>query len=211
MPNYSELLLQNRVWAASMIAEDPQFFSRLAQLQTPEYLWIGCSDSRVPANQITGTMPGEVFVHRNVANLVVATDFNLLAVLQYSVEVLKVKHIILCGHYGCGGVRAAMRNDNLGIVSQWLCGIKDVYHRHAEELSSIADESAREDRLVELNVMSQVENLAKTTVIQEAWSRGEQPELHGWVYGLKDGRIRELISADAKASFHPIYELSAQA
>ena len=163
------------------VDDDPNYFSRLSNLQTPEFLWIGCSDSRVPANEITGTEPGEIFVQRNIANMVIHTDLNLLSVLQYAVEVLEVKHIIVCGHYGCGGVKAAMGNHSLGIINKWLRNIKDVYRIHQDELEAITDEGDRVNRLVELNVQEQVMNLAKTSIIQSAWKHKKQPDIHGWV------------------------------
>jgi len=170
MKSYEKLLLENKAWAAEKITDDPQFFDRLAHLQTPEFLWIGCSDSRVPANEITGTQPGEIFVHRNVANMVVHTDLNLLTVLDYAVNHLKVKHVIVCGHYGCGGVKASMTKHNFGIINKWLRNIKDVYRFHREEVDAIQDEEARADRMVELNVQEQVMNLAKTSIVQKAWA-----------------------------------------
>lgn len=167
MRNYDRLLLENKAWAAEKLQDNPEYFSRLAHLQTPEFLWIGCSDSRVPANEITGTHPGEIFVHRNIANMVVHTDLNMLSVLQYAVEVLKVKHVIVCGHYGCGGVKAAMGNHSYGIINKWLRNIKDVYRFHREEIEGL-DEDAKVDKLIELNVKEQVLNLAKTSIIQHS-------------------------------------------
>jgi carbonic anhydrase len=168
MRNYDRLLLENKAWAAEKLQDDPEYFSRLAHLQTPEFLWIGCSDSRVPANEITGTHPGEIFVHRNIANMVVHTDLNMLSVLQYAVDVLKVKHVIVCGHYGCGGVKAAMGNHSYGIINKWLRNIKDVYRFHREEIDGL-DENAKVNKLIELNVKEQVLNLAKTSIIQHSW------------------------------------------
>ncbi len=182
----------NRAWAEKMEAQEPGFFDNLARLQAPEYLWIGCSDSRVPANQITGLAPGEVFVHRNVANVVVHTDLNCLAVIQFAVDVLKVKHIIVCGHYGCGGVRAALFGDRLGLIDNWLRHIQDVRDKHAALLGAIADLEARSDKLCELNVIEQVVNVARTTIVRDAWERGQQLAVHGWIYGLADGRLRDL-------------------
>ena len=194
MNPYDKLLLENKAWAQEMVEDDPDYFNRLAQLQTPEFLWIGCSDSRVPANQITGTKPGEIFVHRNIANLVIHTDVNLLSVLDYAVNHLKVKHVIVCGHYGCGGVKAAMSNHDYNhLLNMWLRNIKDVYRYYEEELTAIADEEARTDRLVELNVQEQVLKLAKTSIIQRAWKNRDAPTLHGWVYGLKDGLLKSLL------------------
>lgn len=206
MKAYEKLLLENKAWAQEKVGDDPDYFNRLAHLQTPEFLWIGCSDSRVPANEITGTQPGEIFVHRNVANMVVHTDLNLLTVLDYAVNHLKVKHVIVCGHYGCGGVKASMTRHNFGIINKWLRNIKDVYRFHREELDSIADEETRADRLVELNVMEQVMNLAKTSIIQKAWEHEQRPHLHGWVYGLKDGLINPIFEMNAKTHIDPLYE-----
>lgn len=206
MNSYEKLLLENKAWASEKMEEDPQYFERLAHLQTPEFLWIGCSDSRVPANEITGTKPGEIFVHRNVANMVVNTDLNLLSVLQYAVEVLKVKHIIVCGHYGCGGVKAAMNNHNYGIINKWLRNIKDVYRFHREEVDSIKDEDVRTNRMVELNVQEQVMNLAKTSIIQKAWKHEQLPHIHGWVYDLHDGIIKPIFEMKAGTHIDPIYE-----
>lgn len=206
MKVYEKLLKENKLWAADRVKNDPDYFSRLAHLQTPEFLWIGCSDSRVPANEITGTQPGEIFVHRNVANMVVHTDLNLLTVLDYAVNHLKVRHVIVCGHYGCGGVKASMTNHNFGIINKWLRNIKDVYRFHREELDNISDEDARADRLVELNVQEQVMNLAKTSIIQKAWEHEQRPHLHGWVYGLKDGLINPIFEMNAKTHIDPLYE-----
>ncbi|MDT3737365.1 MAG: carbonate dehydratase [Denitratisoma sp.] len=191
MNTLKHLFENNRAWAERISAEDPAFFDKLSHLQSPEYLWIGCSDSRVPANQITGLAPGEVFVHRNVANVVVHTDLNCLSVMQFAVDVLKVKHIIVCGHYGCGGVRAALFGDRLGLIDNWLRHIQDVRDRHAGLLSRLADEAAA-DRLCELNVIEQVANVAQTTIVRDAWERGQQLAVHGWIYGLSDGRLRDL-------------------
>ncbi|MFT3825883.1 MAG: carbonic anhydrase [Chitinophagaceae bacterium] len=207
--SYEKLLLENKAWAQEMVGNDPDFFNRLAKLQTPEFLWIGCSDSRVPANQITGTQPGEIFVHRNVANLVVNTDVNLLSVLDYAVNHLKVKHVIVCGHYGCGGVKAATTNGDFKLVlNMWLRNIKDVMRLHKEELNSISDEDKRVDRLVELNVKEQVMNLAKTSIIQRAWKEDRRPDLHGWVYGLADGLINPVFEMSAGTHIDDIYEFN---
>ena len=206
MSPYEKLLLMNKGWAKEMIDEDPDYFNRLAHLQTPEFLWIGCSDSRVPANEITGTQPGEIFVHRNVANMVVHTDLNMLSVLEYAVVHLKVKHIIVCGHYGCGGVKAAMTNHNFGIINKWLRNIKDVYRFHRDELSAIPDEEDRSNRLTELNVVEQVMNLAKTSIIQKAWKYEQRPHLHGWVYGLKDGIIKSVYEMPACTHIDELFE-----
>jgi carbonic anhydrase len=184
------LLENNRVWSERLRAEDPQFFSRLAAQQTPDYLWIGCSDSRVPANEITGLAPGEVFVHRNVANLVVHSDLNCLSVMQFAVDVLKVRHIIVVGHYGCGGVRAAIEEQRHGLIDNWLRHILDVRNKHRAVLAATAPE-LRLDRLCELNVIEQMANVCQTTLVQDAWERGQQLSVHGWVYGLQDGLLRE--------------------
>lgn len=208
MKTYEQLLLKNRAWAAEQISKDPEYFSRLSNLQTPEFLWIGCSDSRVPANQITNTAPGEIFVHRNIANLVVHTDLNVLSVLQYAVDVLKVKHIIVCGHYGCGGIKASMTQKDLGLINKWLRNIKDVYRFHEKELNAIADLDARAARLTELNVEEQVMNLAKTAIVQNAWKQHQRPVLHGWVYGLKDGILHNLKRIEPNTPLDPIYQFN---
>ena len=186
------LFENNRAWAEHMLEHDPAFFERLSHQQSPEYLWIGCSDSRVPANEIIGLLPGEVFVHRNVANIVVHTDLNCLSVIQYAVEVLEVKHIIVCGHYGCGGVKAALQNHELGLIDNWLRNIKDIYQRHEGELDQLPNEVERADRLCELNVIEQVYNVANTTIVQKAWTQGQQLAIHGWIYGLKNGLLKDL-------------------
>ncbi len=188
----TSFLAQNRTWSEAMRAGDPEFFSRLVVQQAPESLWIGCSDSRVPANEILGMAPGELFVHRNVANVVVHTDLNCLSVLQYAVDVLKVKHILVVGHYGCGGVRAAMQNLKLGLINNWLRHVQDVQQKHDAQLSPIDDEDARVDRLCELNVVEQVVNVCQTTVVEGAWERGQDLTVHGWIYRLSDGIIRDL-------------------
>jgi carbonic anhydrase len=207
METYEKLLLENKAWASEKTNDDPEYFNRLAHIQTPEFLWIGCSDSRVPANEITGTQPGEIFVHRNIANMVVNTDVNLLSVLDYAVNHLKVKHVIVCGHYGCGGVKAAAtQNDFKPVLNMWLRNIKDVYRLHREELNKIKDEEQRSDRLVELNVAEQVNNLAKTSIIQRAWKQKNAPDLHGWVYGLKDGIIKPVFEMKAGTHIDPVYE-----
>lgn len=207
MFSYEKLLLENKAWATEKVTQDPLFFKRLADLQTPEFLWIGCSDSRVPANEITGTQPGEIFVHRNVANLVVNTDVNLLSVLDYAVNHLKVKHVIVCGHYGCGGVKAAStKSDFKAVLNMWLRNIKDVIRLHKNELDAIQNENARVDRLVELNVQEQVYNLAKTSIIQRAWKEEQRPDLHGWVYGLKDGLIKPVFEMKAGSHIDDLYE-----
>lgn len=186
------LLEQNRRWSEHQKYIDPEFFQRLSLQQTPEYLWIGCSDSRVPANQVVGLDPGELFVHRNIANVVLHTDFNCLSVLQFAVDVLKVRHVIVCGHYGCGGVKAALGNTEFGLVDNWLRHIKDVYYQHQDEVNAIKSEEARIDRLCELNVMEQVNNLAKTKIVQHAWDRGQELAIHGLIYSIKDGLLQEL-------------------
>jgi carbonic anhydrase len=187
-----ELLENNRQWARAAVAEDPEYFSRLAHQQSPQYLWIGCSDSRVPANQIIGLAPGEVFVHRNIANVVVHTDLNCLSVIQFAVDILKVRHIILCGHYGCSGVHAAMTKHRIGLSDNWLRHVQDVAAKHGGELEKVADEERRHRRLCELNAREQVENIAQCTAVQEAWERGQPLEVHGWIYDLKDGLIHDL-------------------
>lgn len=189
--SYKRLLKGNEDWSKMKLSADPDYFKNLSKLQKPEFLWIGCSDSRVPANEITGTTAGEIFVHRNVANLVVHTDLNFLSVLQYAVEVLRVKHIIVCGHYGCGGVLAAMTNESAGMVNKWLRNIKEVYVKHQAELDAIENMVKREDRLVELNVIAQVRNLSMTSIVQRAW-KNRALQIHGWVYGLDSGKIQDL-------------------
>lgn len=206
MTPYDRLLLENKAWSKEMHQEDPEFFKRLAALQKPEFLWIGCSDSRVPADKITGTQPGEIFVHRNIANLVVHTDLNLLSVLQYAVEVLQVKHIIVCGHYGCGGIKAAMTHHSFGIINKWLKNIKDVYRFNRDEIEAIGDEEERTNLLVELNVKEQVMNLAKTSIVQRAWKDKGGPDLHGWVYGLDNGIIKPVFDIPAGTHLDPLYE-----
>jgi carbonic anhydrase len=197
MKDLKRLLEQNRAWAESITASDPEFFPTLAKQQTPRFLWIGCSDSRVPATQLVGMVPGEMFVHRNVANLVDHNDFNCLSVIQYAVDVLKVEHIIVCGHRGCGGVKAAMDNLHLGLIDNWLRNVQDVLHTHEESLSRLRDEDKRLDRLCELNVIEQVLNVGRTTIVQSAWQRGQELVIHGWIYGLDDGLLRDLgISID---------------
>jgi len=188
----SHLLANNRVWAAAVTREDPQFFARLAKQQAPQYLWIGCSDSRVPANQIVGLLPGEMFVHRNVANVVVHADLNCLSSIQYAVDVLKVRHIIVCGHYGCQGVLAALRDDRLGLADNWLRHVQDVRWKHAAEIERLAAEEARHRRLCELNVTEQVLNVSQTTVLREAWSRRQEVSVHGWIYDIHDGLLHDL-------------------
>jgi len=205
MDAVEKILLANKSWAQEKKMFDPEFFNRLANVQTPEFLWIGCSDSRVPANEITGTQPGEIFVHRNVANMVVHTDLNLLTVLSYAVEVLKVKHVIVCGHYGCGGVNAALTKKNYGLINKWLRNIKDVYRIHKDEIESLKTPLEKSNRLVELNVAEQILNLAKTSIIQEAWKNESRPILHGWVYGLDNGLLKEILTMDSTNNFDDIY------
>jgi carbonic anhydrase len=187
-----QLLENNRSWARATVAEDPEYFTRLAHQQTPQYLWIGCSDSRVPANQIIGLAPGEVFVHRNIANVVVHTDLNCLSVIQFAVDILKVRHIILCGHYGCSGVHAAMTKHRIGLSDNWLRHVQDVAAKHEGELAGLATEEPRHRRLCELNAREQVQNIVQCTAVQEAWERGQPLEVHGWIYDLKDGLLHDL-------------------
>jgi carbonic anhydrase len=207
MKAYERLLLENKAWAKEKVFEDPDYFNRLVNVQTPEFLWIGCSDSRVPPNEITQTHPGEIFIHRNIANMVVHTDLNMLSVLQYAVEVLKVKHIIVCGHYNCGGVKAAMTHSSLGLINKWLRNIKDVYRFNQQELDQIENYDERINRLIELNVKEQVLNIAKTSIVQQAWKDRHMPHLHGWVYDLHDGLIKPVFEMAAGSALdHPIYE-----
>lgn len=206
MKSYEKLLENNKTWAEQAVNNDPEFFNRLKNTQSPEYLWIGCSDSRVPPDSITGTRPGEIFIHRNIANMVVHTDLNMLSVLQYAVEVLKVKHVIVCGHYGCGGVKAAMTHQSLGIINKWLRNIKDVYRMHQDEVNFLPNDDERLNKLIELNVQEQVMNLAKTSIIQKAWKDNNAPHLHGWVYGLNDGLIKPIFEMAANTHIDSIYE-----
>ena len=192
MKDLKRLLDQNRAWAETIKANDPDFFQNLAKQQSPRFLWIGCSDSRVPSTQLVGMVPGEMFVHRNVANVVDHTDFNCLSVMQYAVDVLKVDHVIVCGHHGCGGVKAAMDNLQLGLIDNWLRHVQDVLHEHGELLATVTDEEKRLDRLCELNVIEQVLNVGRTTIVQGAWQRGQELAIHGWIYGLEDGLLRDL-------------------
>lgn len=205
MQSYKRLLLANKSWAAEKLMLDENYFEELAADQKPEFLWIGCADSRVPANEVTGTAPGELFVHRNVANLVIHTDINMLSVLQYAVEVLKVKHILVVGHYGCGGVKASMTNKDYGLINKWLRNIKEVYEKHETELNGITEEQKRLDRLVELNVIEQVNNLAKTTIVQRSWHHHNYPHLHGWVFDLHTGLINPTVEILPGAEISPIY------
>jgi carbonic anhydrase len=199
MKNLSHLFTQNQDWADSIRQRDPEFFSKLARQQTPEYLWIGCSDSRVPANEIIGLLPGEVFVHRNIANVVVHADLNCLSVIQYAVDVLKVKHVIVVGHYGCGGVQAAMRCTRVGLADNWLRHVQDVKSKHAQCLCQVEGESAQISLLCELNVIEQAANVCATTIVQDAWARGQELTVHSWIYGLKDGLLRDLKMAVTSA------------
>ena len=192
MGDLDHLLLNNRAWAASMTRDDPTFFARLATQQAPRYLWIGCADSRVPANQIVGLVPGEMFVHRNVANVVVHTDLNCLSAIQFAVDVLHVGHIIVCGHYGCGGVLAALRNEKLGLIDNWLRHVQDVLAKHHQMLVTLESEAARHRRLCELNVVEQVQNVSQTTVVRDAWARGHKLTVHGWIYDIADGVLQDL-------------------
>jgi carbonic anhydrase len=209
MKRLDKLLSNNRIWAAGERRREPDYFTKLSQLQAPEYLWIGCSDSRVPANQITGLAPGEVFVHRNVANIVVHADLNCLSVLQYAVDVLKVKHVIVCGHYGCGGVTAAHDNLKLGLIDNWLRHVQDVGQKHRDALNALQTREMRVARLCELNVIEQVVNVAQTTVVQDAWARGQDLTVHGWAYDLSDGVIRDLkMSMEAPRDLEECYALA---
>ncbi|MCE2895101.1 MAG: carbonate dehydratase [Flammeovirgaceae bacterium] len=204
--SYEKLLQNNKSWAAETVKQDPDFFKRLASVQTPDFLWIGCSDSRVPADRVTGTQPGEIFVHRNIANMVIHTDMNLLAVLEYAVDHLKVKHIIVCGHYGCGGVKAAMSRHNFDLINKWIRNIKDVYRMHRDTIDHQTKANDRLDKLIELNVQEQVMNLAKTSIVQRAWKKRKAPEIHGWVYSLEDGLIKELSTMTHEDYLDPLYE-----
>lgn len=204
--SYLRLLENNKEWVKKKLEENPDFFISLSKIQTPEYLWIGCSDSRVPANEIIGTRPGEVFVHRNIANMVVHTDMSMLSVVDYAVNVLDIRHIIVCGHYGCGGVLAAMSHKQFGLIDNWLRHIKDVYNLHGRELDSITEESLRAKRFVELNVIEQVHHLSKTSIIQNSWQRKKRPAIHGWVYDLKTGIIKNLhVTMDGQEDVPNVY------
>jgi carbonic anhydrase len=205
MRPYEQLLENNRNWVTQRLQADPNFFKDLSKDQTPEFLWIGCSDSRVPANEVTQTEPGEMFVHRNIANMVVHTDLNIQSVLEYAVEVLKVPHVIVCGHYGCGGVKAAMTKKQIGVINKWLRNIKDNYRLHQDELEAITDDKSRFDRLIELNVEEQVLNLAKSNIIQGAWQNHQRPTLHGWVYDMETGLIKEIVNMDWTTRLDDIY------
>jgi carbonic anhydrase len=205
---YNQLLENNKEWVAKSLESDPDFFNKLADGQQPPLLWIGCADSRVPANEIIGAQPGEVFVHRNIANMVVHTDMNMLSVLDYAVNVLKVKHVIVCGHYGCGGVKAAMGNQNIGLIDNWIRHIKDVFRFHNDELVAIQDETKQFDRFVELNVKEQVMNLAKTSIVQNAWKNEQPLHIHGWVYNIKDGIIKDMgVNFENNSMLAEVYQL----
>ena len=208
MEAYKKLLKNNKEWASAQIQEDPEYFKRLVNLQSPETLWIGCSDSRVPADRITGTQPGEIFVHRNISNLVVHTDLNLLSVLEFAVNILKVRHVIVCGHHNCGGIAAALSNKSYGLIDQWLGNIKDVYRLHREEIDAEPTYEKKHQLLTKLNVKEQVINLAKTSIIQKAWKENKLPHLHGWVYDLRDGVINPVFEMAAGTAFDPIFEIN---
>lgn len=208
MSDLKQLFENNERWAASIIEEDPDFFAKLARQQVPEYLWIGCSDARVPANEIVGLLPGDLFVHRNVANVVLHTDLNCLSVIQYAVDVLKVKHILVTGHYGCGGVRASMQDAQFGLIDGWLRSIRDLYYEHREHLAQLPSEEERVDRLCELNVIQQVANVSHTTIVQNAWHRGQPLSVHGCIYGIKDGRWKNLnVTVSSLEQLPPQYRL----
>lgn len=209
MNDLEYLFKNNRKWANRLRSYDPEFFHELAEQQTPQFLWIGCSDSRVPANDIVGLMPGELFVHRNIANLVVHSDINGLSVLQFAVDVLEVKHIIVCGHYGCGGVRAAMQQQELGLIDNWLRHIRDVHHKHLPELSRLENEEKRINRLCELNVLEQVHHVCETSIVQNAWARGQELSVHGWIYAIEDDHLRDLhLSLNNQQQIDSIYRVS---
>jgi carbonic anhydrase len=206
MKEYKKLLLSNKAWASERLEVDEHYFDDLSKDQNPLFLWIGCADSRVPAEEITHADPGEIFVHRNVANMVVHTDMNLLSVLQYAVEVLKIRHIIVCGHYNCGGVKAAMTNKDFGLINKWLRNIKEVYEKHYDELQAIGDEQSRFNAMVELNVKEQIQNLAKTTIVQKAWKSSQLPHLHGWVFDIHKGEIKEVMNISAGEWESPVFK-----
>lgn len=205
MDSYQKLLLANKAWVQDRLTAKPDYFEKSALGQQPEFMWIGCSDSRVPAEEVVGAQPGELFVHRNVANLVVHTDLNMLSVLQYAVEVLKIKHVIVCGHYNCGGVKNAMSHQDLGLINKWLRNIKDVYRQNRRELETIENDQTRWDRLVELNVAEQVQNLAETSIVQRAWHTDNRPSVHGWVYDIRTGYIKEIACIRPGAKLDDIY------
>jgi carbonic anhydrase len=205
---YKKIIDNNKTWVEENLAKDPLYFEALAKDQKPPLLWIGCSDSRVPANELIGAKPGEVFVHRNIANMVVHTDMNMLSVLDYAVNILKVKHVIVCGHYGCGGIQAAMKNDSIGIIDNWIRHIKDVYRMHQKELDSIVDETERFNAFVELNVKEQVFDLSKTSIVQAAWKQGQDLTIHGWIYGLNSGFITDLeVNISSNKDLDEVYQL----
>ena len=206
MKEYKKLLISNKAWASERLEVDEHYFDDLSKDQNPLFLWIGCADSRVPAEEITHADPGEIFVHRNVANMVVHTDMNLLSVLQYAVEVLKIRHIIVCGHYNCGGVKAAMTNKDFGLINKWLRNIKEVYEKHYDELQAIGDEQSRFNAMVELNVKEQIQNLAKTTIVQKAWKSSQLPHLHGWVFDIHKGEIKEVVNISAGEWESPVFK-----
>ena len=206
MKEYKKLLLSNKAWASERLEVDEHYFDDLSKDQNPLFLWIGCADSRVPAEEITHADPGEIFVHRNVANMVVHTDMNLLSVLQYAVEVLKIRHIIVCGHYNCGGVKAAMTNKDFGLINKWLRNIKEVYEKHYDELQAIENEQSRFNAMVELNVKEQIQNLAKTTIVQKAWESSQLPHLHGWVFDIHKGEIKEVVNISAGEWESPVFK-----
>lgn len=212
MSDLHHLLERNRDWASQIKDHDPMFFQNLSHQQSPEYLWIGCSDSRVPATQLVGLQPGEMFVHRNVANVIIHTDLNCLSVMQFAAEVLKVRHIIVCGHYGCGGVQAALTNSKLGLIDNWLRHIQDVMQKHGGLLSALEDEALRTRRLCELNVIEQVVNVCQTTVVEQAWERGQELTVHGWIYGIEDGLVRDLrISISGQSDVSRCYQAAVAA
>lgn len=205
---YKQLLENNKKWVEEQVAIDPNYFNDLAKEQKPKILWIGCSDSRVPANEIIGGKPGDSFVHRNIANLVIHSDMNMLSVLDYAINALKIKHVIVCGHYGCGGVKAAMENKSIGIIDNWIRHIKDLYRLHLEELNSIEDNEKKFNRLVELNVIEQVHDLGKTSIVQNAWKNGQEVSLHGWVYGLNSGYVTDLdVNISSNKDLHDVFHL----
>ncbi len=207
MDKYKRLLLANKAWVKEKLSLSPNFFQDMAKEQRPEFLWIGCSDSRVPAEEVTGTQPGEIFTHRNIANLVHHTDLNLLSVLSFAVEYLKVKHIIVCGHYGCGGIQAALSTQHYGVLDEWLRQIKDTYQQNKELIIQAGSLAAQSDKLVEINILEQLRNLMKTNIIQKAWHEGRRPTLHGWVYGLSDGLIKSLYTIEPGSQIEDIYKL----
>lgn len=212
MPGIQDLFARNRDWAEKRRRSDPLFFDKLSRQQAPQFLWIGCSDSRVPATQITGLAPGEIFVHRNIANVVSHADFNALSVIDFAVRRLHVRHVIVCGHYGCGGVKAAMGDRSFGLLDNWLRHIMDIYHDHGEELAGLAGEAERLDRLCELNVMRQAANLRRTTIVQDAWRRGQELSVHGWIYDLRDGLLRDLgITVTRADQIRPEYRILGEA